>query len=174
VNPKDGNSKIEFEIVMNGDPIRIEAADAASALQTIRSEEPLHVSSDPRLYHYIIRNNYGSAQGDLYRLFNGERIYNPIRVGGYCLLTYTPKFSSEKRKTLCLVFAIQDVNAWVIRAEGNAIGEELLVQLDLDDPYSLEAYGGTLCDMTVPPSTLDATRDQLRAQRKPGGFGGLT
>jgi hypothetical protein len=153
-----------FEIVFKGETLRLESSDAASALKSIHSDEFLQISDNPNLYQYVIRNNYQSPQGDIYRLVNGERIYNPIRVGGYALLTYTTLFGNSKSSCLCLVLSIEDALTWVIRAEGHFIGEEIVLRLNQDDGYNLEPYGGTLCDMTVPQSALDLARNQLAAQ----------
>lgn len=164
------NQLHDFEVVLNGDTHRVRAATARDALLQFEGNEYLEVSDNEALYQYPIRNAYGSWRGDIYRPQNGERIYNPIRAGGYALVAYHSRLDplEEPSHTLALVVGIEDSNALIVMAEGRHIGQELWIAIDGVDPpssdgegYSLGGYGGALCDYTLSANAIVAARAAL-------------
>jgi hypothetical protein len=167
----------DFDVVLEGNTHRVRAATARDALAQFERDENLYVVDNDALFQYVIRNIHSSERGNVYKLANGERIYNPIRAGGYALLAYRPalELTGEPSHTRVLVVGIEGNSALTVVAEGREIGVERWVSLDGTDPpddegvgYSLEGYGGSLCDYTFSPEgTLEARAALRRAGRSP-------
>jgi hypothetical protein len=165
----------DFEVVLEGQTHRVRAATARDALERFGRDEDLYVVDNDALFQYVVRNLHGAERGNVYRLVGGERPFNPLRVGGYALAAYHPAFdrSGEPHRTRVLVAALEGNHALVVFAEGQHIGREFWVALDGVDPpdeeganYTLEGYGGSLCDFTANAAQTVEARAALHRARK--------